>query len=163
MRSICVPIIILLALITSAQCQQTAVDWYNKGNVLAGQEKYNESIQAYDQAIKLKPNYDAAWYYKGVALKALGRTNESNAAFAEAKNLTNQFFASVASPSKSFGGITPDYAQGYPGFFPGYWGYYPGYWEYYPGYPRYHPGHYYPYGFVSSWGSSGSYSISFSG
>jgi hypothetical protein len=106
MRSIYAVCIILLILMTSAQCQQTAVDWYNKGNALAGQGKYDEAIQAYDQAIQLKPNYDSAWYYKGVALKALGRTNESNAAFSEAKNLTNLFFASgVSAPSQSVGHI----------------------------------------------------------
>ena len=70
MRSIYTVFIILLVLTTSAQGQQTAEDWFNKGDTLTSQGKYDEAIQAYDQAIQLKPNYDTAWYNKGVALKA---------------------------------------------------------------------------------------------
>ena len=104
MRAIYTFFIILLVLMTSAQCQQTAADWFNKGDALTSQGKYDDAIQAYDQAIQLKPNYDNAWYNKGVALKALGRTNESDAAFAKAKELANLFLApgvSASSPSVS--------------------------------------------------------------
>ena len=57
MRLIYVVFILLLVLMTSAQCQQTAEDWYNKGNASFMQVKYNESIQCFDKAIKLDPNY----------------------------------------------------------------------------------------------------------
>jgi len=40
---------------------------------------------AFDKAIRLDPNYDAAWNNKGIALKLLGRTTEANAAFAKAR------------------------------------------------------------------------------
>lgn len=131
MRSISTIFILLLVFMTSAQCQQTAVDWYNKGDVLASQGKYNEAIQAYNEAIQLKPNYENAWYNKGVALKALGRINESEAAFAKAKNLTNLFFSSGASlPVPSVGSIMPVYGQPYPELYPGYYGYYSDYYPY---------------------------------
>ena len=111
MRSIYTVFIILLVLMTSAQCQQTAADWFNKGDALTSQGKYDEAIQAYDQAIQLKPNYDNAWYNKGVALKALGRTNESDAAFAKAKEMSNLFLASgVSVPSPSVGRIITESA-----------------------------------------------------
>jgi len=87
MRLIYAVLTLLLALATSAQCQQTATDWYNKGVDLDGQSKYNESIVAYDEAIRLNPNHVNAWYNKGVVLKALGRTAEEDAAFAKAKEL----------------------------------------------------------------------------
>jgi hypothetical protein len=45
-----VAFIILLALMTSAQCQQTAEDWFNKGDLLLNLGKYNESIDAYNKA-----------------------------------------------------------------------------------------------------------------
>ena len=115
MRSIYTVFIILLVLMTSGQCQQTPADWFNKGDDLTSQGKYDEAIQAYDQAIQLKPNYDNAWYNKGVALKALGRTNESEAAFAKAKELSNRFLVSgVSAPSPSVGRIvTENTAQYY--------------------------------------------------
>jgi len=37
--------ILLMALMTSAQCQQTAEDWFNKGDLLLYSGKYNESIE----------------------------------------------------------------------------------------------------------------------
>jgi tetratricopeptide (TPR) repeat protein len=150
MRSIYKISILLLVFVTLAQCQ-TAVDWYIKGDALASQGKYDEAVQAYDQAIKLNPSYDNAWYNKGVALKALGRTNESNAAFARAKNLTTQFFVSDTTAS----GISAHYASAYtqPGIYPMYYPayypvYYPGYWGYYPAY--YYPWNYYSNNFVIS-------------
>jgi len=43
--------------------------WSNKGVVLFSQGKYDESIKAFDEALKLDPNLVDAWYKKGVALK----------------------------------------------------------------------------------------------
>ena len=55
MKLIFAAFIILLALMTSAQCQQTATDWYNRGVDLYGQSKYDDAIKAYDEAIKINP------------------------------------------------------------------------------------------------------------
>jgi tetratricopeptide (TPR) repeat protein len=48
----------------SAQCQQTAEGWVNKGIDFGNQGKYDEAIKAYDEAIKafdeairLNPNF----------------------------------------------------------------------------------------------------------
>ena len=57
--------------------------------MLGSQGKYDEALQAYNQAISINPQDDDAWYNKGVALKALGRISESDAAFAKAKELEN--------------------------------------------------------------------------
>jgi Flp pilus assembly protein TadD len=57
------------------------------GLTLADQEKYDDAIKAYDEAIRLDPNDATAWYNKGVALEALGKTTEAKAAFAKAKDL----------------------------------------------------------------------------
>jgi tetratricopeptide (TPR) repeat protein len=95
---------ILLVLMTSAQCQKTAVDRFNKGNTLNSQGKYDEAILAYDKVIQLIPDYASAWYNKGIALKALGRTSESDAAFAKSKVLAKLFSeANISLPSPSFG------------------------------------------------------------
>lgn len=87
MRLIYGVFVLLLVLMTSAQCQQTAKDWYHKGTSLYDQGKLDEAIKAYDEAIRLDPNLANAWYKKGVALKALGRTSEAEAAFAKAREL----------------------------------------------------------------------------
>jgi tetratricopeptide (TPR) repeat protein len=49
--------------------------------------KYEEAIKAYDEAIKLVPDYADAYYNKGLALRALGRISEADAAFAKANEL----------------------------------------------------------------------------
>lgn len=53
MKLIYVAFILLLALTTLAQCQQTAEDWVDKGTVLVQQGKYDEAIQAFDKAIEI--------------------------------------------------------------------------------------------------------------
>jgi Flp pilus assembly protein TadD len=42
---------------------------------------------AYDEAIRLDPNYAIAWSNKGISLMALSRTAEADVAFARAKEL----------------------------------------------------------------------------
>jgi len=68
MRLIYAIFILLMALMTSAECQQTAENWHNKGVDLYTQGIYDEAINAYDEAIRLKPNDTAAWINKGNAL-----------------------------------------------------------------------------------------------
>jgi tetratricopeptide (TPR) repeat protein len=91
MRFICVAFILLLVLMTSAQCQQTAEDWFNKGIALLGQGKYDEGIKAYDEAIRLDPSYVRAWNNKGLALFGQGNYDEAIKAFDEAIKLDPKF------------------------------------------------------------------------
>jgi tetratricopeptide (TPR) repeat protein len=76
--------ILLLALMTSAQCQQTAKDWCNNGVVLNNQGKYDDAINAFDEAIRLDPNDAKAWYNKGKTLNAQGKYDEAIQACDEA-------------------------------------------------------------------------------
>ena len=80
--------ILLLILMTSASCQQTAKDWFNNGNSLIAQGEYDKAIKAFDEAIiKLDPNdpnLAAVWSNKGAALIGQGKYNESIGAFDEA-------------------------------------------------------------------------------
>jgi len=41
---------------------------YEKGLGLATQIKYKAAIMAYDEALKINPQYVDAWYNKGIAL-----------------------------------------------------------------------------------------------
>jgi tetratricopeptide (TPR) repeat protein len=61
--------------------------WNNEGRMLYDLGKYDDAIRAYNKAIKIKPQYEAAWNNKGIALEALGKTTEANAAYAKAKEL----------------------------------------------------------------------------
>jgi tetratricopeptide (TPR) repeat protein len=68
--------ILLLAFVTSAQCQQTAEDWISRGDDLTSksfdQQTYQEGILAYQKAIDLEPTSADSWYKKGCALYYLG-------------------------------------------------------------------------------------------
>jgi tetratricopeptide (TPR) repeat protein len=54
--------------------------WGGKGSALSAQGKYDEAIQAYDEAISLNSSNPVNWYNKGNAFGALGKTIEANAA-----------------------------------------------------------------------------------
>jgi tetratricopeptide (TPR) repeat protein/S1-C subfamily serine protease len=46
------------------------VEWLNYGNRLLRALKYEDAIEAFDEAIKIKANFYQAWYAKGLALKS---------------------------------------------------------------------------------------------
>jgi tetratricopeptide (TPR) repeat protein len=66
---------------------ETAYADFWLGNILYSQDKYDEAVKAYDEAIRLNPQFAMAWNNKGVALKSLGRTAEANAVIAKAKEM----------------------------------------------------------------------------
>jgi tetratricopeptide (TPR) repeat protein len=90
MRLIHAIFILFLALMTSAQCQQTAEDWDTKGNALFNQGKYDEAIQAYDEAIRLDPKFATTWTDKGGALLEQSRNDEAIRCFDKAIDLMIQ-------------------------------------------------------------------------
>lgn len=98
--------ILMLVLMASTQCQQTANSWtisgfdlynsdayykaINRGLELYNQGKYDEAINAYDDAIRLDPNSSdtwQAWNDKGDALYALGKYDEAIQAYDKAIQL----------------------------------------------------------------------------
>ena len=87
MRLVYAAFILLLLSMASAQCQTTAEDWLDKGNALYGQGKYDEAIKAYDETIKLDPNFAMAWNNRGAALNNLGKYGEAIKACDEALRL----------------------------------------------------------------------------
>ncbi len=80
-------VIILIALMALAQCQQTAEELLEKGNILFKQDQYDEAIVAYNEAIGLNPDYATAWNNKAMALEMQGKYNESIVAYDEAIRL----------------------------------------------------------------------------
>ena len=72
-------------LCASALAQEdTAEDWFNKGQELFSNGSMEEAVKAYDKAIELDPQYGWAWGGKATALSILGRHNESLEAYDKA-------------------------------------------------------------------------------
>ncbi len=69
------------AFLTALQTpKKSAQEWLKEGNALYNLKRYEEAIAAYDQAIRLNPNYALAYNNKGIALKNLKRHEEAIAA-----------------------------------------------------------------------------------
>jgi tetratricopeptide (TPR) repeat protein len=61
-----------------------ANSWLSKGDALAMQDKYEDAIQAYDEAIRLDPDNDDAWRLKGLTLDKMGRYDKAISAYDQA-------------------------------------------------------------------------------
>ena len=54
-----------------------STEWYHEGENLYAQGKYEEAIQAFDNTIKLDPDYVDAYYWKGYVLNDVARFEEA--------------------------------------------------------------------------------------
>ena len=79
--------ILLLALMTSAQCQQTAEDWYNKGIAYDEEGESDKAIDALDKAIELDPEYVDAWILRGDIFSSDEKYDDAVEAYDEAIKL----------------------------------------------------------------------------
>jgi tetratricopeptide (TPR) repeat protein len=77
MRLIYAAFILLLVLMTTAQCQLTAEVWFDKGVDLCKQGKYDDGIKAYNEAIEINPNIAFTWNNKAEALNRIGKYDEA--------------------------------------------------------------------------------------
>jgi len=62
----------------------SAQDWFKKGNKLDDLGKYQEAIEAFDEAIRINPDYAQAYNNKGAALNKLCKFQEAVTAFDQA-------------------------------------------------------------------------------
>ena len=63
---------------------KTKQDWMKVGHALYGLKRYEEALAAFEQAIRLDPNYVSAYYTKGEALRKLERYEEAITAYDQA-------------------------------------------------------------------------------
>lgn len=68
----------------SLKIKPTLSGWHQLGNALFGQNNYLSAIAAYDQVLKLKPDYYDAWLGKGNAFDKLGQYKDAVAAYDKA-------------------------------------------------------------------------------
>lgn len=71
--------------------QMTAEDWLEKGNTLLNESKYNESIEAFDEAIRIDPQFVQALSNKSKALGHQGKYGEAVQTFDKALELNSQY------------------------------------------------------------------------
>ncbi|MEH1931676.1 tetratricopeptide repeat protein [Nostoc sp.] len=81
----------------------TASQWLERGNQLWRLGRYKEAVQAFDEAIKLKPSFVyLAYYGKGLALSADNKYQEAVAALEKAVNLKDDFVAAWQTQSAAY-------------------------------------------------------------
>jgi tetratricopeptide (TPR) repeat protein len=87
MKFLCAGFILLLVLITSAQCQQTAKDWIQKGDDYSEDRVYDLANKCYGKALMLDPNNNDVWTAKCYVLYSQGKYDEAIKAIDEALRL----------------------------------------------------------------------------
>jgi len=71
--------------------QKTKEQWIDEGNALEDLKRYDEALAAYEQAIRLDPNYALAYNNTGNALEDLKRYEEALAAYDQAIRLNPNY------------------------------------------------------------------------
>jgi serine/threonine protein kinase len=67
--------------------EKTAQQWLDEGRTFYKLQKYKEGLAAYEQAIRLDPNFAAAYNGKGNVLTNLGKSREAEQAYEKARQL----------------------------------------------------------------------------
>jgi tetratricopeptide (TPR) repeat protein/S1-C subfamily serine protease len=62
-------------------------DWVNYGNQLWRLFRFDEAVKAFDEAVKLKPEFYQAWYARGLALREQDKYQEALASFDRATQI----------------------------------------------------------------------------
>jgi len=73
------------------QSNATSLYWFQRGLDLYNQDKFDESLTAYEKAVELDPKDFEAWNNMGIDLGLLGRYDEALTAFNNAVGLNDSY------------------------------------------------------------------------
>lgn len=80
----------LMILCACSLAQESAEDWYSRGQELYKNESFQEALSAYDDGLKMDPQNASAWHYRGLALAGMGHGVEANQSIQKAMGLIEQ-------------------------------------------------------------------------
>jgi tetratricopeptide (TPR) repeat protein len=89
--------LVMLALIWSftapacAAANETSIYWFMRGLDLYNQERFNDSLQAYNRVLELDPNDFEAWNNKGIDEGLLGKYDDALQSFGYAVALNKSY------------------------------------------------------------------------
>lgn len=90
----------------------TAIEKKSLGNRLFKEERWSESLDAYDDALNLDPTLKAAWFNKGLCHKKLGNFNDAITAFLHAVQIDAAYEKALANLADCYF-KTEDFQQAY--------------------------------------------------
>jgi tetratricopeptide (TPR) repeat protein len=101
MNSSLIPVLLLLIVAFTAPAlgqintsQLNESEWFNDALTLYSQDRYNDSIQAFNKVIEIDPGNVNAWKMRGIDFGYLGNSNEALASFYRAAS-TNSSDAEI--------------------------------------------------------------------
>jgi tetratricopeptide (TPR) repeat protein len=77
MNKIFTAIIALLSFTSIGYCQTSAEDWFEKGQSLSDEKKYEDAIEAFNKAVVINPNYAEAFFQAGWCYNDLGKYTQA--------------------------------------------------------------------------------------
>lgn len=66
--------------------------WFGRGDKFLQSKVYKQGIKAYNEAIKIKPDYHQAWYSRGIALRKLRRYDEAIDSYDQAIKIKPDYY-----------------------------------------------------------------------
>lgn len=90
MKILLLPLFII-GFTTPAFGQLNATEWFDIGITLFNEDRFNDSVQAYDKAIEINPQFAEAFNNKGIDLGLLGRYDEALKAFRTATTINSTY------------------------------------------------------------------------
>jgi tetratricopeptide (TPR) repeat protein len=75
----------------AAETNETSIYWFMRGLDLYNQERFNDSLQAYNRALELDPNDFEAWNNKGIDEGLLGKYDDALKSFEYAVALNKSY------------------------------------------------------------------------
>jgi tetratricopeptide (TPR) repeat protein len=73
------------------QSNETSSYWFQQGMALYEQDRFSESLDAYEKALELDPTDSEAWNNRGIDLGLLGRYDEALESFERAVALNESY------------------------------------------------------------------------